>query len=115
MISFKTILNEEVNLYQGDAILKNNIDTNQKDIFNQLRAVPNVIVVTPVVDDYLASQRDDKIEYALVKIKFISTGNPMEDLQAIKSRAMKGGDGYKRVEGLLSFVIRPKTIIAKSR
>ena len=115
MISFKTILNEEVNLYQGDAILKNNIDTNQKDIFNQLRAVPNVIVVTPVVDDYLASQRDDKIEYALVKIKFISTGNPMEDLQAIKSRAMKGGDGYKKVEGLLSFVIRPKTIIAKSR
>ena len=115
MISFKTILNEEVNLYQGDAILKNNIDTNQKDIFNQRRAVPNVIVVTPVVDDYLASQRDDKIEYALVKIKFISTGNPMEDLQAIKSRAMKGGEGYKRVEGLLSFVIRPKTIIAKSR
>jgi hypothetical protein len=115
MISFKTILNEEVNLYQGDAILKNTVDTNQKDIFNQLRAVPNVIVVTPVVDDYLASQRDDKIEYALVKIKFISTGNPMEDLQAIKSRAMKGGDGYKRVEGLLSFVIRPKTIIAKSR
>ena len=115
MISFKTILNEEVNLYQGDAILKNTIDTNQKDIFNQLRAVPNVIVVTPVVDDYLASQRDDKIEYALVKIKFISTGNPMEDLQAIKSRAMKGGEGYKKVEGLLSFVIRPKTIIAKSR
>jgi len=115
MISFKTILNEEVNLYQGDAILKNTVDTNQKDIFNQLRAVPNVIVVTPVVDDYLASQRDDKIEYALVKIKFISTGNPMEDLQAIKSRAMKGGEGYKKVEGLLSFVIRPKTIIAKSR
>ena len=115
MISFKTILNEEVNLYQGDAILKNNIDTNQKDIFNQLLAVPNVIVVTPVVDDYLASQRDDKIEYALVKIKFISTGNPMDDLKAIKSRAMKGGEGYKKVEGLLSFVIRPKTIIAKSR
>jgi hypothetical protein len=115
MISFKTILNEEVNLYQGDVILKNTIETNQKDIFNQLRAVPNVIVVTPVVDDYLASQRDDKIEYALVKIKFISTGNPMEDLQAIKSRAMKGGEGYRRVEGLLSFVIRPKTIIAKSR
>lgn len=115
MISFKTILNEEVNLYQGDAILKNNIDTNQKDIFNQLRAVPNVVVVTPVVDDYLASQRDDKIEYALVKIKFISTGNPMDDLKAIKSRAMKGGEGYKKVEGLLSFVIRPKTIIAKSR
>ena len=115
MISFKTILNEEINLYQGDAILKNTIDTNQKDIFNQLRAVPNVIVVTPVVDDYLASQRDDKIEYALVKIKFISTGNPMDDLKAIKSRAMKGGEGYKKVEGLLSFVIRPKTIIAKSR
>ena len=115
MISFKTILNEEVNLYQGDVILKNKLDTNQKDIFNQLRAVPNVIVVTPVVDEYLSSQRDDKIEYALVKIKFISTGNPMEDLQAIKSRAMKGGEGYKRVEGLLSFVIRPKTIIAKSR
>ena len=115
MISFKTILNEEVNLYQGDAILKNNIDTNQKDIFNQLRAVPNVIVVTPVVDDYLASQRDDKIEYALVKIKFISTGSPIDDLKAIKSRAMKGGEGYKKVEGLLSFVIRPKTLIAKSR
>ena len=115
MISFKTILNEEVNLYQGDAILKNNVETNQKDIFNQLRAVPNVIVVTPVVDDYLASQRDDKIEYALVKIKFISTGSPIDDLKAIKSRAMKGGEGYKKVEGLLSFVIRPKTLIAKSR
>lgn len=115
MISFKTILNEEINLYQGDAILKNTIDTNQKDIFNQLRAVPNVIVVTPVVDDYLASQRDDKIEYALVKIKFISTGSPIDDLKAIKSRAMKGGEGYKKVEGLLSFVIRPKTLIAKSR
>jgi hypothetical protein len=83
MISFKTILNEEVNLYQGDVILKNKLDTNQKDIFNQLRAVPNVIVVTPVVDEYLSSQRDDKIEYALVKIKFISTGNPMEDLQQL--------------------------------
>jgi hypothetical protein len=36
MISFKTILNEEVNLYQGDAILKNNVDTNQKDIFQDI-------------------------------------------------------------------------------
>ena len=115
MISFKTILNEEVNLYQGDVIIKNKLETNQKDIFNQLRAVPNVIVVTPVVDTYLNSQRDDVIEYALIKIKFISTGEPLNDLKAIKSRAMKGGEGYKRVDGLLSFVVRPKTIIAKSR
>ncbi len=115
MISFKTILNEEINLYQGDVILKNSIDTNQKDIFNQLRAVPNVIVVTPVVDDYLYSQRDDKIEYALVKVKFISTGKPLDDLKAIKSKAMKGGEGYKRVEGMLQFTIRPQTLISKSR
>ena len=115
MISFKTILNEEVNLYQGDVILKNKVETNQKDIFNQLRAVPNVIVVTPVVDAYLDSQRDDKTEYALVKIKFITTGKPLDDLKAIKSKAMKGGDGYKRVEGLLSFTIRPQTLISKTR
>ena len=82
MISFKTILNEEVNLYQGDVIIKNKLETNQKDIFNQLRAVPNVIVVTPVVDTYLNSQRDDVIEYALIKIKFISTGEPLNDLKA---------------------------------
>ena len=115
MISFKTILNEDVNLYQGDIILKNNRDISQKDIFNQLRAVPNVIVVTPIVDEYLASQRDDTTEYALVKLKFITTGSPLDDLKSIKSKAMKGGEGYNRVEGLLSFVIRPKTIIAKSR
>lgn len=115
MISLKTILNEQINLYQGDVIIKNTTVTNQKDIFNQIRAVPNVVTVTPVVDDYLISQRTDEIEYALIKIKFISSGNPMEDLQQIKSRSMKGGEGYKKADGLLAFVIRPKTIKEKKR
>jgi hypothetical protein len=115
MISLKTILNEQLNLYQGDVIIKNTTATNQKDIFNQIRAVPNVVTVTPVVDDYLLSQRTDEIEYALIKIKFISSGNPMEDLQQIKSRSMSGGEGYKKVDGLLAFVIRPKTIKEKKR
>jgi hypothetical protein len=115
MISLKTILNEQIDLYQGDVIIKNDNDTNQKDIFNQIRAVPNVITVTPVVDEYLASQRTDKIEYALIKIKFISSGNPMDDLQQIKSKTMSGGDGFKKAEGLLSFIIRPKTVKPKKR
>ena len=116
MISFKTILTEEeVNLYKGDIILKNKRAISQKDIFNQLRALPNVIVVTPIQDSYLNSQKSDKEEYALVKIKFINTGDPKGDLDKIRNKAMTGGEDYKRINGLLQFIIRPNTIIQVNR
>ena len=115
MISFKTILTEDINLYRGDVILKNKKEISQKDIFNQIRALPNVIVVTPVLDSYLLSQKTEKEEYALVKIKFINSGDPQNDLEIIKKKAMTGGEDYKKIDGLLQFIIRPNTIISINR
>jgi hypothetical protein len=115
VISFKTILNEEINLYRGDVILKNKREVSQKDIFNQIRALPNVIVVAPVYDDYLNSQKTDNEEYALVKIKFINSGDPKNDLDSIKSKALTGGEDYKKIDGLLQFIVRPNTIIPVNR
>ena len=114
MISFKTILTEDVNLYQGEVILKNKRSISQKDIFNQLRALSNVIVVTPIKDSYLDSQRTENDEYAKIKIKFINSGDPLSDLKDIKSRAMSGKEG-KTVDGLLQFIIRVKTLLSISR
>lgn len=107
MISLKQILNEDVNLYQGTAIIENNPETSQKDIFNQLRALNNVIVVTPIHDKYLYDKRTDFKEYALIKIKFINHGNPEEDMESIRQLAL---NGEKRIDGLKQFIIRPQTI-----
>lgn len=107
MISLKQILNEDVNLYQGTAILENNPKISQKDIFNQLRALNNVITITPIHDKYLYDKRTDFKEYALIKMKFINHGRPEEDMEAIRQLSL---NGEKKIEGLREFIIRPQTI-----
>jgi RNase P/RNase MRP subunit p30 len=107
MISLKQILNEDVNLYQGTAILENDPNVSQKDIFNKLRALNNVIVVTPIHDDYLYSKKTEFKEYALIKIKFINSGRPEEDMQQIRHLAL---EGEKKIKGLKQFIIRPQTL-----
>lgn len=109
-MKLKTILSEKINLYQGDVIIKNKTSFSQKDIFNQIRGIPNVIVVTPVKDSFLNSKKTEEDEYALIKIKFISSGDPLEDLKDIKSKSLKGGEDFPRAEGVTQFIIRPQTL-----
>ena len=40
-----------------DIIVKNKRDVSQKDIFNQIRAIPNVVTCTPVLDEYLDNRK----------------------------------------------------------
>lgn len=108
----KTLLNEDVNLYQGTAIIENDPGISQKDIFNKIRALNNVIVLTPIHDEYLYKKRTDIKEYALIKIKFINHGRPEEDMEQIKKLAM---GGEKKIEGLRQFIIRPQTLKAIKR
>jgi hypothetical protein len=110
MKNIKKILTEDVNLYQGDVILKNKVSFSQKDIFNQIRGIPKVIVVTPVKDEFLDSKASDDEEFALIKIKYISTGEPLEDLELIKRQAIRGGEDFPKTEGITRFIIRPQTI-----
>lgn len=109
MISLNKILLESVKLGKNDIIIKNKRDMSQKDIFNQIRAIPNVVTCTPVLDKYLDNRKTDFDEFALVKLKFIYSSTPEETLKTIKHQALHGSENTKKVEGLLQFIIRPKT------
>ena len=80
------------------------------DIFNSLRAVPNIVIVKPKDSDLLNSRETDEIGYSFVNLKFIAIGDPITVLHKIKQMALNGSHTMKKVEGLKAFTIQPNKI-----
>ena len=105
MIKLSDILLEAVNLNKIDILIKTAADSNKVEIYNQIRALTGVVVVTVEQSEFLDSKATDKFEYSLLHMKYLVTSDPKTDIDKIKTDALI----TTRIPGLLQFIPRYKT------
>lgn len=106
MNKIMTILNEAMSLCYCEVLIKTDIEINKVTIYNEIRALPGVVVVSVENNKYLNSRRNEKNEYSLLKIKYIAKDTPETEIKNITRMAKTS---YK-IKGLLQFIPRFKTI-----
>ena len=77
---------------------------NQTEIYNQVRAIKDVVVIKIVTNNKLESLSDANYDYALLEIKFINEGTPEETIKMIKDAALG-------IDGLVKFFPREKSLV----
>jgi hypothetical protein len=107
MIKLHNILLENINVYSIETLIKTIAGENKVEIYNQIRAVSGIIVVTVEQSDFLDSKATNQYEYSLLKIKYLVLSTPEEDINKIKVNSVK------TIPGLVSFVPRLNTIEKK--
>lgn len=105
-MKLENILNEILSIYKIEVLIKTNSNYNQVLIYNEVRALPGVVVVTVQQSDFLDNKATNTSEFALLKIKYIVLSTPQDDIQKIKNSAFT----TNKVDGLLQFVPRLQTI-----
>jgi hypothetical protein len=105
MIKLTDILLESISLDRIDVLIKTSTDVNKVEVYNQLRAISGVVVITVEQNEFLDSKATDRFEYSLLHMKYIVTSDPKTDIDNIKKDAMI----TTRISGLLQFIPRYKT------
>ncbi len=99
------ILSEAVETYFMSAIIKmERKKANSTEIYNQIRAIKDIVVIKVISNEKLESLSDTNYDYALLEIKFINEGTPEETIQMIKQNALK-------INGLVKFFPRAKSLV----
>ena len=111
MIKLENILLEAISLDKIDVLIKTSTGINKVEIYNQIRAIENVVVVTVEQNDFLISKSTDQFDYEMLHLKFLSGGEPRETIDNIKKQAMISG----RIPGLRQFIVRYQTIQSKGK
>ncbi len=110
MIKFINLINEDINLFSCEVLLKTDRKANKVDIYHKIRAIKDVVVVTIRHSPFLDRKKTEQHEYSLLYIKFIAHGKPSESIRNIGSIGVNGGPGNQKVEGLVQFLPRYESI-----
>lgn len=105
MIKLQNILLESIALDKIDVLIKTATDINKVEVYNQIRALAGVVVVTVEQSEFLDSKATDKFEYSLLHVKYIVTADSKTDINKIKINALV----TTRIPGLLQFIPRYQT------
>ena len=108
MIKLKKILSEILNNYQIEVNLFTDPTFNVTDILNQIRAVRKITIVSIDPIDI----KKPGIEYYRIKIKFVTRGEPKQDLEQFK-KDMLSSDLSKtdlRIPGVKSVKFKEETL-----
>ena len=105
------LLLEGLTLYIVDILIKTDTKINKVEVYNQIRAIENVVVVTVEQNDFLISKSTDQFDYEMLHLKFLSGGEPKESIDKIKKQAMISG----KIPGLRQFIVRYQTIQSKGK
>ena len=110
MIELKNILNEVLNTFIVQAYMLTDNDYNITDVLDQIRALRKVTIVRNITPPEYAQKQN--FEYTLVTIKFISRGNPQQDLKKLKQDILTSDRSMNdlRVPGVKSFKFKPETL-----
>ena len=110
MIKLKNILNEVLNTYIVQAYMLTDPDYNITDVLDQVRAVRKVTIIRNITPPEYAQKQN--FEYTLVTVKFISRGNPKQDLEKLKQDILTSDRSMNdlRVPGVKSFKYKPETL-----
>jgi hypothetical protein len=103
----KILLNEGITIFRCDVLIKTAADQNKVEIYNEIRALNGVVVVTIEQSDFLDNKANDKYEYSLLKMKYIGRGDAKTSIKEIGIDAVT----RNKVPGLLQFIPRYNTII----
>ena len=106
MIKLADILTESLVLYKIEVLIKTSSDENQVFVYNEIRGLKDVVVVTVEQNDFLKSKSNDKHQYALLKMKYLASETPKDAINRIKSDALSNN----KVPGLLQFIPRFNTL-----
>ena len=110
-MKISNILLEGLTLYLVDILIKTDKDANKVEIYNQIRAIEDVVVVTVEQNDFLQSKSTEQFDYEMLHLKFLAGGEPKEAIDEIKKKAMVSG----KIPGLRQFIVRYQTIQAKGK
>jgi hypothetical protein len=100
------LLNESIKVFRCDVLIKTQSEQNKVEIYNEIRALEGVVVVTVEHSEFLDSKATEQHEYSLVKIKYIGRGDAKSTIKAIGISAVT----KNKVPGLLQFIPRYNTI-----
>ena len=110
MIKLKNILNEILNTYIVQAYMLTDTEYNITDVLDQIRAIRKITIVRNITPpEYVQKQN---FEYTLVTIKFVTRGNPKQDLEKLKQDILTSDRSMNdlRVPGVKSFKFKPETL-----
>ena len=110
MIKLKNILNEVLNTFIVQAYMLTDTDYNITDILDQIRAIRKVTIIRNITPPEYAQKQN--YEYTLVTIKFISRGNPKQDVEQLKKDILTSDRSMNdlRVPGVKSLKFKPETL-----
>ena len=102
----KILLNEGITIFRCDILIKTESDQNKVEVYNEIRALEGVVVVTIEQSDFLDDKATDRYEYSLLKVKYIGRGDAKSSIKDIGINAVT----KNKVPGLLQFIPRYNTI-----
>ena len=110
MIKLKNILTELLNTYIVQAYLLTDTTYNITDVLDQIRGIRKVTIVRNITPPEYAQKQN--MEYTLVTIKFISRGNPKQDLEQLKQDILTSDRSMNdlRVPGVKTLKFKPETL-----
>ena len=85
MLKLRKILTELLHTYSVEAFIKSNRKFSITDILNQIRAIRKITIVS--VEDIPTNKPG--IEHHLLRVKFVTRGEPKQDLEQIKKDILK--------------------------
>jgi len=103
----KMILNEGITIFKCDILIKTIAEENKVEIYNEIRALSGVVVVTIEQSDFLNTKATKAYEYSLLKLKYIGRGDAKASIKDIGIDAVT----KNRIPGLLQFIPRYNTIV----
>ena len=103
----KILLQEGITIFRCDVLIKTASDQNKVEVYNEVRALNGVVVVSIEHSDYLDDKATPQYEYSLLKLKYIGRGDAKTSIKDIGIDAVT----KNRVPGLLQFIPRYNTIV----
>jgi len=110
MIKLKNILNEMLNEFSVQAYMLTDTDFNITDVLEQIRGVRKVTIIRNITPPEYVQKKN--VEYTLINIKFITRGNPKEDMEQIKKDILTSDRSKTdlRVPGVKLFKFKEQTL-----
>ena len=110
MIKLKNILSEVMNTYQVQASLMSDRKVSITGILDQIRGLEKVTIVNNITPEEYVQK--EKIEFTRVKIKFVTRGNPKEDIEKMKKDMLTSdlNTSDMRIDGLKNVKFKLETL-----
>ena len=103
-------MEEELIVYKIGVIIKFDKKIDRFQIYNKLRAIQDVIIVTPKDIQKLNKRQTETTEFGYVTIKFLSSTTPVDSIKQIEIAAIRGHETSKKINGLIAMYYNPNKI-----